>query len=386
MDQIYDNMLFAIFDTLNSQQPEAVKKVLETLYNGVALVEREQHLRATPHERTSERRGYANGFKDKLYKTRMGALNLKIPQTRGTNFYPSSLERGSRSERALKISISEMYLKGVSTRKVTAITEKLCGLDISSSQVSALSKELDKEFEAFRNRELGAFPYVFVDATYLKVRHGGNVVNAATFIAYGVNESGTREILGVSTALSEAEVHWRQFLESLQKRGLTGVRMIISDDHAGLKSALQATFPSVPWQRCQFHFQQNAQKYAPKKSMQEEISEGVKSVFRCPSRESAEEAKRAVIRQFSVTAPKFATWFEENIDESLTCLSFPRAHQQKIRTTNGLERVNREIKRRVKVASLFPNIESALRLVTGVLVEIHDGWITGRKYLDMSLT
>ena len=260
-----------------------------------------------------------------------------------------------------------MYLKGVSTRKVTKITKKLCGLEISSTQVSAVTQELDKEFEAFRNRLLGVFPYVFVDATYVKVRHSGSVVSVATLIAYRVNEFGRREILGASTMLSEAEVHWRTFFESLQKRGLSGVRLITSDNHAGLKSALRSVFPAIPWQRCQFHLQQNAQNYAPKKTMREEIAEAIKSVFRCTTKASAETAKGAVIEQFVKTAPEFVSWFEENINEGLTCLNFPRSHRQRIRTTNGLERVNREIKRRTRVATLFPNVKSALRLVTGVL-------------------
>ncbi len=377
-------LMFEIFESLNAQDSDSVRQVLETLYNGVMRLEREQHLRAAAHERSEGRLGYANGYKNKTLSTRMGALGLKVPQTRDTEFYPASLEKGCRSERALKLAIAEMYLKGVSTRKVTAITKKLCGLDVSSSQVSAMTKELDEEFNAFRERPLGEFPYVYVDATYLKVRHSGSVVSMATLIAYGVNREGRREILGVSAELSEAEVHWRSFFESLQRRGLRGVRLIISDDHAGLGNALGAVFPAVPWQRCQFHMLQNAQHYAPKKSMREEIVNAVRSVFHCTTRAAVEEAKRLVIENFADSAPEFVSWFEDNIDEGLTCLEFPESHRQRLRTTNGLERVNREIKRRTRVAVLFPNAESALRLVTGVLVEIHEEWITGVAYLDMS--
>lgn len=384
LDQNNSNLMFEIFESLNSQDPDSVCHVLRTLYNGVMQLERQKHLGAAPHERSEQRMGYANGFKDKTLKTRMGALELKVPQTRGTDFYPASLERGSRSERALKLAIAEMYIKGVSTRKVTAITKELCGLEVSSSQVSAMAKELDEEFESFRGRDLGEFPYVYVDATYLKVRHSGSVISVATLIAYGVNTSGKREILGVSTELSEAEVHWRSFFESLQKRGLRGVRLLISDDHSGLGNALRAVFPAIPWQRCQFHMIQNAQQYAPKKSMREDIVEAVRSVFYCTTPASAKEAKRLVVEQFAKSAPEFVKWFESSIDEGLTCLSFPAAHRKRIRTTNGLERVNREIKRRTRVAVLFPNTASALRLTTGVLMEIHEEWVTGKSYLDVS--
>lgn len=384
LDQNNDNLMFEIFDSLNSQHPDAVRQVLKILYNGVMLMEREQHLGAAPHERSEKRRGYANGFKDKSLNTRMGPLDLKVPQTRDTDFYPSCLEKGSRSERALKVAVAEMYIRGVSTRKVTAITEKLCGLQISSTQVSDSAKELDAEFGTFRNRLLGEFPYVYLDATYLKVRHSGTVIDQAVLLAYGVNRAGKREIIGVSAELSEAEVHWRDFLESLRSRGLRGVELITSDDHSGLRCALRAVFPAIRWQRCQFHLLQNAQNYAPKKSMVDDIVSAVKSVFQCSTRASAEEAKRRVVDQFAESAPEFVNWFEANIDQGLSCLDFPIAHQKRIRTTNGLERVNREIKRRTRVAMLFPSSESALRLVTGVVMEIHEEWVSGKVYLDMS--
>lgn len=383
-DRVNNTLMFEIFESLNSQDPCSVRQVLETLYNGVMRIEREQHLRASMHERSAERQGYANGYKSKTLNTRIGTLELNVPQTRDTEFYPACLEKGCRSERALKLAVAEMYVKGISTRKVAAVTKKLCGLDISSTQVSSLAKELDKEFAAFRDRRLDVFPYVYFDATYLKVRHNGSVISSATLIAYGVNVDGKREIIGVSTELSEAEVHWRGFLTKLQERGLRGVRLFISDDHAGLGSALRAVFPGVLWQRCQFHMMQNAQQYAPKKSMREELVEAIRSVFQCTTWSTVAEAKRAVVEKFKDSAPEFVKWFEENIDEGLTCLNFPEPHRKRLRTINGLERVNREIKRRTRVAVLFPSTESALRLVTGVLVEIHEEWVTGKAYLDMS--
>jgi transposase-like protein len=277
-----------------------------------------------------------------------------------------------------------MYLEGVSTRKVQDITEKLCGLEISSTQVSRLTQELDEQFEQFRNRPIGEISYLIIDAVYLKVRHNGSVIDMAILLGYGINPEGKREILGASASLSEAEVHWREFFQHLQSRGMKGLRLIISDDHAGMKSARRATFPSVPWQRCQFHLAQNAQSYAPKKSMRVEIAEVMREIFNSPTAEMAQEMKRQAIEKYRKRAPEFAKWLEENVDEGLTVYQFPKEHWKKIRTSNGMERVNREIKRRTRVAVLFPNKESALRLVTGVIIEIHEEWVTGNKYLEMS--
>jgi len=205
----------------------------------------------------------------------------------------------------------------------------------------------------------------------------------AILLAYGVNPEGRREILGASASLSEAEVHWRAFFEQLHSRGMRGLRLIISDDHVGMKKARKAVFPSIPWQRCQFHLCQNAQSYAPKKSMKVEIGETMREIFNSPTLEIARQMKKAAIEKYQKSAPEFAKWLEENIEEGLTVYQFPKEHRKKLRTSNGIERVNREIKKRTRVAVLFPNKESALRLVTGVVIEIHEEWITGRAYLDM---
>ena len=382
-DQIKNTLIDEIIKGLIDQGTGGLKPVLELLFNTAMKVEREKALGASCHERTEERLGYANGYKPKELQTRMGSLELKIPQVRGLKFYPQSIEKGTRSEKALKLAIAQMYLEGVSTRKVQDITEKLCGYEISSTQVSRVTKELDEQFEAFRNREIGEICYLIFDAIYLKVRHNGSVIDMAILLAYGVNQKGQREILGASASLSEAEVHWRCFLEHLQSRGMRGLRLIISDDHAGMKKARIAVFPSIPWQRCQFHLCQNAQNYAPKKSMKSEIAEVMREIFNSPTLEMAREMKRASIEKYKKTAPEFSRWLEENIEEGLTVYQFPKEHRKKIRTSNGIERVNREIKRRTRVAVLFPNKESALRLVTGVIIEIHEEWITGRTYLDM---
>jgi len=382
-DQIKDTLVDEIIKGLIDRENGGLKSVLELLFNTAMKVEREKALGATSHERTEARQGYANGYKPKELQTRMGPLELKIPQVRGLQFYPQSIEKGTRSEKALKLAIAQMYLEGVSTRKVQGITEMLCGYEISSTQVSRATQELDEQFEAFRNRPIGEICYLIFDAIYLKVRHNGSVIDMAILLAYGVNPEGRREILGASASLSEAEVHWRSFLEHLQSRGMKGLRLIISDDHAGMKKARNAVFPSVPWQRCQFHLCQNAQSYAPKKTMRAEIAETMREIFNSPTLEMARAMKREAIQKYEKSAPEFAKWLEENVEEGLTIYQFPKEHRRKLRTSNGIERVNREIKKRTRVAVLFPNKESALRLVTGVIIEIHEEWITGKVYLDM---
>lgn len=384
-DQVNDTLMDQIIKELIEGGPEGLKPILELLYNTAMKLEREHHIKANSHERSAERRGYANGYKPKQIQTKMGALDLSIPQVRESGFYPQTIEKGSRSDKALKLAIAQMYLEGVSTRRVRSITKELCGYDISSTQVSRVTQELDEEFEIFRNRPIGEIAYLVLDALYLKVRHDGSVIDVAILMAYGVNNQGKREILGVSTSLSEAEVHWREFLKSLQARGMSGLRLITSDDHAGLKQARKSVFPSVPWQRCQFHMAQNAQAYVPKKAMRYEVAEVMRDIFQSPNLEMALEMKRRAIEKYSKKAPEFAYWLEENVDEGLTVFQFPREHRKKLRTSNGIERVNREVKRRTRVAVLFPNKESALRLVTGVIIEIHEEWITGKTYLDMGL-
>lgn len=357
--------------------------VFKKLMNAAMKIERSQALNANHYERTNERIGYANGYKEKTIQTGIGKITLDIPQARGMSFFPQSLEKGMRSERALKLAIAEMYVKGVCTRKVSEITEKLCGMEISSSQVSRLSKELDEDLEKFRNRELGAFEYVQFDAIYEKIRHCGTVKSLPILIALGIDYAGKREILGVSASLSEAEVHWRNFMCSLQKRGLRGVKLITSDDHVGLKAAISAVFPSVTWQRCQFHMAQNAQSYAPKKTMRLEIGQAVRNIFNSPTLEDAKDLQRKTEEKYLDTAPEFVVWLENNIDEGLVVYNYPKEHRIKIRTSNCLERVNKEIRRRTKVAGLFPNEASALRLVTATLQEVHETWATEPPYVKV---
>ena len=383
-DRLNDTLVDQIIKGLIGQGTDGMGPVLELLFNAAMKVERDKFLGAGPHERSEERKGYANGYKPKEVQTRMGALELEVPQVRGLGFYPQSIEKGARSERALKVAIAQMYLEGVSTRRVQDITEKLCGYEVTSTQVSRVTQELDGQFEQFRNRPIGEVCYLVVDALYLKIRHNGSVIDMAVLLGYGITPEGKREILGASVSLSESEIHWREFFQNLQTRGMRGLRLIVSDDHAGMRNARMAVFPSVPWQRCQFHLAQNAQAYAPKKSMRGEIAETMREIFNSPTLAMARETARLAIERYQKRAPEFAKWLGENIEEGLTVHQFPQEHRKKIRTSNGMERLNKEVKRRTRVAVLFPNKESALRLVTGVVIEIHEEWITGKQYLDMS--
>jgi putative transposase len=362
---------------------DGMAQAIQTLMNEAMKLQRTEALGAGPYERSAERRGYANGFKPKAVNSRLGRLELKVPQTRDVEFYPSVLERGERSERALKLAVAEMYVQGVSTRKVAEITQELCGLDVSSSQVSRAAKLLDEELEAWRTRPLGRVPYLILDARYEKVRHGGSVRDCAVLVAIGITPDGKRSVLGVSVSLSEAEVHWRDFLASLIERGLFGVELITSDAHEGLAAARKACFNGVPWQRCQFHLQQNAMHYVPKVAMRGEVADDLRAVFNAPDRTEAERQLGLAVTKYRQRAPKLVEWMEQNVSEGLTVFTLPAAHRRKLRTTNMLERLNKEIKRRTRVATLFPNEASLLRLASAVLAETSEEWETGKTYLKL---
>jgi len=360
---------------------DGMAEAITVLMNEAMRLERTETLGATPYERSAARRGYANGFKPKTVHSRLGRLQLRVPQTRGVEFYPSALERGERSERALKLAVAEMYVQGVSTRKVAEITEQLCGLEVSSSQVSRAAEMLDEELAAWRSRPLAEVPYLILDARYEKVRHGGSVRDCAVLLAVGILPDGKRTILGVSVSLSEAEVHWREFLNSLCERGLRGMSLIVSDDHAGLKQARKACFPGVLWQRCQFHLQQNAMHYVPKVAMRKEVATDLRTIFDAPGRQEADRRMRLVMKKYAKTAPKLAAWIEANVPEGLAVMDLPASQRRRLRTSNMLERLSQEIKRRTRVATLFPHEASLLRLVSAVLIEISEEWETGKAYL-----
>lgn len=366
---------------------EGLPEAIRLLLNAAMRLERERFLGAAEHERTPARSGYANGFKDKTVTTRLGPITFDVPQVRNTGergFYPSALERGLRSERALKLALAEMYVQGVSTRKVAAITEQLIGTSVSSAQVSRVAAELDTCLEAWRTRPLGEFRYLLVDARYERVRIEGGVRDAAVLVAVGVDAQGRRQVLGVSVSLSEQEVHWRSFFQSLVSRGLSGVRLIVSDDHAGLKAARLAVFGGVPWQRCQFHLQKNAQSYVLRQAVKQEVAITIRGIFNAANRTEADQLLRRAVERYRAKEPKLAAWMEENLTEGLAVFSFPVEHQRFLRTTNALERLNQEIKRRTRVARLFPNEASCLRLVTAVVMEISEEWQTGKRYLSFS--
>jgi transposase-like protein len=280
-----------------------------------------------------------------------------------------------------------MYVQGVSTRKVAAITEQLCGFAVTSSQVSRAAAELDTHLSAWRDRPLSQTPYLILDARYEKVRQGGLVQSAAVLIAVGVGSEGKRQILGVSVALSEQEAHWRDFLKSLIERGLSGVRLIVSDDHTGLKAARRAVFGSVPWQRCQFHLQRNAQAYVPKQEMKGQVAAALRAICTASDRVAADTLLKATVARYQGSAPRLSAWSEENVPEGLAVFALPEAdaaHRRLLRTTNGLERVNKEVKRRTRVATLFPSEASCLRLVSAVLMEISEEWQAGKTYLTFA--
>jgi transposase-like protein len=302
-----------------------------------------------------------------LLKSRLGTLSLKVPQTRDSEFYPQSLSKGLRSERALLLAIAEMYVQGVSTRRVKKIVEELCGMEVSSTQVSRAAAELDGLLEAWRCRDLGRYRYVVLDAQYEKVRQGGQVLDAAVLIACGVDAKGNRDVLGCSVSLSEAEVHWRAFLSALKDRGLHGLELIVSDAHEGLKAARKAVFPSVPWQRCQFHLQQNAGQYVPKMAMRAPVATDIRAIFNAPDQDEAEHLLEKFLDRYQKCAPKLVEWAEQAIPEGFTVFSFPASHRRRLRTTNLVERLNEEIRRRTRVARLFPNEAACLRLVSAIL-------------------
>lgn len=377
-------LLNSVLQLLTEEGTDGLAEGIRLLVNEAMQQERSKALQAQPYERTDTRQGHANGFKPKTLATRVGPIQFKVPQVRdGVDFYPSALEKGIRSEQALKLALAEMYVQGVSTRKVSAIVEQLCGHCVSSTQVSQCAAALDAELETWRNRPLGCFPYVFIDARYEKVRQSGRLLDCAVLIALGVGLDGKRSILGVSVALSEAEVHWRAFLSSLQKRGLHGVLLLTSDDHAGLGAARTAVFPAVPWQRCQFHLQQNAQAHVPRLDQRAAVAQAIRTVFDCPDRLTAQARLKEVVAAHVATAPKLAAWMEENLPQGLAIFAFPTAHQRRLRTSNPLERVNLELKRRTRVAGLFPNEASLLRLVSALLAETSEEWETGKTYLNM---
>ena len=381
---LHDPLINLLFD---GGLQNALPRIAEILMNAAMLLERETHIGAAPYQRGTERNGYANGFKPRTFQTGIGALGLSVPQVRESDspFHTSLLEKGARSDRALKSAIATMYVEGVSTRRVTRIMEQMCGFQVSSGQVSNLNKQLDEEFGKWRNRPLPEISYLIIDATYYKVRIDGVVRDCATLIAHGIRrDDGKRMILGVSCALSEAEVHWRAFLVGLKERGIGIPDLVTSDAHSGLKAALKASFNATPWQRCQFHLQQNAQEYVTKQHLKSKVASDIKVIFNADDRAHADDRLKDFVKIYGESQPRLAAWAEENLPEGFAIFALPEAHRKRLRTSNACENVNGQIKKRTRVVGLFPSEQSLLRLVTGVLIEISETWETGKAYLTLS--
>ena len=388
-DQDNHSVLNQIVNHVCAEGSDGFAEAMRILLNHAMRAERSQALGAAPYERSATRKGHANGFKPKTLQTRLGEMTVEVPQVRGEiDFYPSALERGLRTERALTVAVAEMYIQGVSTRRVSSILGQLAGtLEISASQVSRAAAQLDEQLDLWRNRSLHevAYPYLILDARYEKVRRDGVVVDCAVLLAIGIDATGHRSILGTSVALSEAETHWRDFLASLQERGLHGTEFIVSDDHAGLQAARCARFPGVPWQRCQFHLQQNAEHHVPRVVMRKTVAAQLREIFNAPTLELAEALLTKMLSSYRKSAPELAAWLEKNVPESFTVFALPKEHRLRLRTSNAAERVNQELKRRTLVVRIFPNPKSLLRLVSALLCDISDDWETAPNvYLNMN--
>lgn len=362
---------------------ENLAQCMQMILNEAMKIERGRYLNAAPYERTPNRFDSANGFKPKSLQTRIGELELAIPQTRNGGFYPSVIQKGQRSERARLSTIAEMYIQGVSTRKVTKILEELCGCQVSSAQVSRIVQSLDSELELWRERELGHFTYLMVDARYEKVRYTNEIRDCAVLWAIGIKSNGQREVLGVSVDFSEAEIHWREFLTKLVSRKLHGVEYIVSDDHVGLTNALKSVFPGVSWNRCHTHLARNAQDHVSKASNKSPVAQDILAILQAPDLDSAQFLLNRFADNWIAREPKLVHWAQINLPQGFQVLKLDPKLRRSLRTSNLIERFNREIKRRSRVVRIFPNFNSCLRLVSAILIEFNDDWSTGRRLFSV---
>lgn len=364
-------------DLMKALMKEALQEVLEA--------EMSEFLGASPGERSETRSGYRAGYYQRGLVTRIGKLELRVPRDRSGEFSTALFERYARSEKALVAALAEMYVQGVSTRKVKAITEELCGHSFSASAISAINKGLDEALARFANRQLEEpYPYLILDARYEKVREHGVIRSMAVQVAIGINWEGQRQVLAVETANRESQSSWKEFLLRLKERGLSGVEFVVSDDHAGLKKAIGEVLTEAAWQRCYVHFLRNALDYLPRKADDDCLQE-LRWIY---DRRDLQEANRdlaAWIGKWQSKYPKLVDWVENSIGETLSFYRLPRAHHKHLKSTNMLERLNEEIKRRTRVVRIFPNVESCLRLVRALCVETHETWLEDNRYLNMSL-
>ena len=380
---ITEELLHGLF--LSNGRDEAFSKLLEEIFNQVLLAQSTEQIRAQPYERTEERTAYRNGFRDRQLTTRVGTLTLRVPRHRDGQFSTELFARYQRSEQALVLAMMEMVINGVSTRKVEQITEELCGKKFSKSTVSALCKSLDPMVEAFRTRPLKChYPFLMVDAIYVKVRENGRVQSRGLLIAIAVNEEGHREIIGFQLANSESESSWGEFFSSLIDRGLKNVDLVTSDDHKGLVNAVRRHFQGASWQRCQTHFSRNMLDHTPK-ALQPEVKEELRRLYESVDLESARKVRDQIIQTYEDKAPKATALLDEAFDDITAVLALPLKYRKRLRTTNGVERLNQEIRRRERVIRIFPNAASVIRLMGALLMEQDEKWQTGRKYFDMAL-
>jgi len=386
MAHIEDTRLPAPVREALIDDPDFLRDIVQAVLQRLLEAEITEHVQAAPFERSEKRRGYRNGYRDRQLRTRVGRLRLLVPMDREGTFRTELFERYQRSEKALVSTLMEMYLEGVSTRKVKDITEALCGTSFGKSTVSRLVGELDTDLVAWRERRLDgvAYPYLVVDARYEHVRVNGRVVSQGVLVVKGVRDDGRREILAVDVADTESEATYDELFRALKDRGLKGVRLVTSDDHRGLVAAIARHFQGASWQRCQVHFLRNALGKVARKH-RKALASDIKAVFAAPTKDWALAAASGVVERWSASHPAVARWIEDGIEDTLACFAFPEPHRRRIRSTNGLERFNEELKRRTRVVRIFPNAAACLRLVTALCVEQSEEWLSGRRYLDMSL-
>jgi len=370
---------------LLANEPDVMKVLVKEALQEVLDAEMTEFLGAERNERSVERTGYRSGYYSRGLVTRIGKLELRVPRDRNGEFSTALFERYQRSEKALVAALAEMYVQGVSTRKVTAITEELCGHRFSASSISAINKGMDEALARFAGRPLDeVYPYLILDARYEKVREDGVIRSQAVLIAIGINWEGQRQVLAVELANRESATSWKDFLVTLKQRGLHGVEFVVSDDHAGLKRAIGEILPEAAWQRCYVHFLRNALDYLPRKADDDCLQE-LRWIY---DRRDLQEAQRdlaAWISKWQAKYPKLVDWVEGSIGETLTFYRLPRAHHKHLKSTNMLERLNEEIKRRTRVVRIFPNAASCERLVRALCVETHEAWLEASRYLNMSL-
>lgn len=371
--------------TVLMEQKDFLQPVVQEAVEAILEVEMEECLQAGKHERSAERLGYRSGYYRRRLITRVGTMVLRVPQDRAGHFSTQVFEQYQRSEKALVAALAQMYVQGVSTRKVAAITEELCGHEFSASSISAITARLDARLEEFSHRALPeAFPYVVLDARYERVREGGVIASRAIMIALGIDWEGRRQVLAVEYANRESQSSWREFLLQLKGRGLKGVQFVVSDDHPGLKAAIREVLPGVWWQRCYVHFLRNALDYLPRKADDDCLQE-LRWMY---ERRNVEEARRDLkqwLEKWAAKYPKLCAWVESNIEETWTFYRLPLAHHKHLKSTNLLERFNQEIKRRTLVVRIFPDEASCLRLVRAVAAEQHEEWMEGSRYLNADL-